>query len=268
MLKHVSRVASQIAVFAVFFVAWELIVDLMHVRPVILPSPSEVFVSIWTHRAYLMMHTWPTFLAVGGGFLFAAIAGVLIAIGIAYSKWVSEVTYPFLVAAQVLPKIALAPLFLIWFGFGLTPKIVIAALIAFFPIVINTARGLQSVDVELMQYMKSLGASWHEVFFKISLPWALPYMFASFKIASDSGCRWRGGRRIRRLGPGAWVRNQLREHISRHRAYVRGNLRAQRPRRAVLFSRRARRDGASVVASRNRGYARNCVANFIGHAEN
>jgi NitT/TauT family transport system permease protein len=183
MLKHVSRVASQIAVFAVFFVAWELIVDLMHVRPVILPSPSEVFVSIWTHRAYLMMHTWPTFLAVGGGFLFAAIAGVLIAIGIAYSKWVSEVTYPFLVAAQVLPKIALAPLFLIWFGFGLTPKIVIAALIAFFPIVINTARGLQSVDVELMQYMKSLGASWHEVFFKISLPWALPYMFASFKIA-------------------------------------------------------------------------------------
>jgi NitT/TauT family transport system permease protein len=183
MLKHVSRVASQIAVFAVFFVAWELFVDLMHVRPVILPSPSEVFVSIWTHRAYLMMHTWPTFLAVGGGFLFAAIAGVLIAIGIAYSKWVSEVTYPFLVAAQVLPKIALAPLFLIWFGFGLTPKIVIAALIAFFPIVINTARGLQSVDVELMQYMKSLGASWHEVFFKISLPWALPYMFASFKIA-------------------------------------------------------------------------------------
>jgi NitT/TauT family transport system permease protein len=183
MLKHVSRVASQIAVFAVFFVAWELIVDLMHVRPVILPSPSEVFVSIWTHRAYLMMHTWPTFLAVGGGFLFAAIAGVLIAIGIAYSKWVSDVTYPFLVAAQVLPKIALAPLFLIWFGFGLTPKIVIAALIAFFPIVINTARGLQSVDVELMQYMKSLGASWHEVFFKISLPWALPYMFASFKIA-------------------------------------------------------------------------------------
>ena len=78
---------------------------------------------------------------------------------------------------------ALAPLFLIWFGFGLTPKVVIAALIAFFPIVINTARGLQSVDIELTQYMKSLGATWTEVFFKISLPWALPYIFASFKIA-------------------------------------------------------------------------------------
>ena len=65
----------------------------------------------------------------------------------------------------------------------LTPKLVIAALVAFFPIVINTARGLQSVDVELIQYMKSLGASWTEIFFKISLPWALPYIFASFKIA-------------------------------------------------------------------------------------
>jgi NitT/TauT family transport system permease protein len=77
----------------------------------------------------------------------------------------------------------LAPLFLIWFGFGLAPKVVIAALIAFFPIVINTARGLSSVEPELVQYMRSLGATWREIFFKISLPWALPYIFASFKIS-------------------------------------------------------------------------------------
>jgi NitT/TauT family transport system permease protein len=183
MIKHVSKVTTQFAVFAVFFVAWELSVDLLHVRPVILPAPSDIFVSIWQHRAYLMEQTWPTFFAVGAGFLFAAVFGVLIAVGIAYSKWVSEMIYPFLVAAQVLPKIALAPLFLIWFGFGVTPKVVIAALIAFFPIVVNTARGLASVDVELTQYMKSLGASRSEVFIKISLPWALPYIFASFKIA-------------------------------------------------------------------------------------
>jgi NitT/TauT family transport system permease protein len=79
--------------------------------------------------------------------------------------------------------VALAPLFIIWFGFGLAPKVVIAALIAFFPIVINTARGLISVEPELIQYMKSLGASWSEIFFKISLPWALPYIFASFRIS-------------------------------------------------------------------------------------
>ena len=135
------------------------------------------------HWSYLLVNTWPTLLAVTVGFAAAAALGFTIAVGIAYSRWVSEVTYPFLVAAQVLPKVALAPLFLIWFGFGLTPKVVIAALIAFFPIVINTARGFSSVEPELIQYMRSLGASWQEVFFKISLPWALPYIFASFRIA-------------------------------------------------------------------------------------
>jgi NitT/TauT family transport system permease protein len=96
---------------------------------------------------------------------------------------VREVTYPFLVVAQILPKIAFAPLFLIWFGFGLMPKIVIAALIAFFPIVINMAKGLTSVDGEMLEYMDSLGASAREKFFKISLPWAMPYIFAALKIS-------------------------------------------------------------------------------------
>jgi len=182
-LRYLSRVSGQIGVFVAFFLAWEALVDIFKIKPVILPAPSVIFLTIGKHWAYLMQHTWPTFLAIGGGFLFAAIAGFIIAVGIAYSRWISELTYPFLVSAQVLPKIALAPLFLIWFGFGLTPKVVIAALIAFFPIVINTARGLQSVEVELIQYMRSLGAGWREIFFKISLPWALPYVIASFKIA-------------------------------------------------------------------------------------
>ena len=89
------------------------------------------------HWPYLLDNTWPTLFAVTGGFAVAAVLGFVIAVGIAYSRWVSEMTYPFLVAAQVLPKVALAPLFLIWFGFGLTPKVVIALLISFFPIVIN-----------------------------------------------------------------------------------------------------------------------------------
>jgi NitT/TauT family transport system permease protein len=109
--------------------------------------------------------------------------GFFIAVAIAYSKIVRDLTYPFLVAAQILPKIAFAPLFLIWFGFGLTPKVVIAALIAFFPIVINTAKGLTSVDSELLQYMDSLGANAWEKFTKISLPWAMPYFFAALKIS-------------------------------------------------------------------------------------
>ena len=183
LIRSLSRTAGQIAVFLVFFVLWEVAVDVLKVKPVILPPPSTIFITIVKQWPYLMRQTWPTFLAVTGGFLFAVAAGFVIAVGIAYSRWISELTYPFLVASQVLPKIALAPLFLIWFGFGLTPKVVIAALVAFFPIVINTARGLQSVEPELIQYMRSLGATWLEVFFKLSLPWSLPYVFASLKIS-------------------------------------------------------------------------------------
>jgi NitT/TauT family transport system permease protein len=183
MMRSFTRTTSQIGVFVVFFVVWEVLVDVLGIKQVFLPAPSVIFVTIAKHWPYLLKNTWPTFLAVTGGFVLAAIAGFVIAIGIAYSRWVSEVTYPFLIAAQVLPKVALAPLFLIWFGFGLTPKVVIAALIAFFPIVINTARGFASVEPELIQYMTSLGAVWREIFFKISLPWALPYIFSSFRIS-------------------------------------------------------------------------------------
>ncbi|MDI3470543.1 MAG: Hydroxymethylpyrimidine ABC transporter, transmembrane component [Pseudolabrys sp.] len=183
MKNTLARIAGQIGVFFAFFALWELAVDLLHVKPVILPPPSMIFVSMVKHWLYLLQNSWPTFLAVSFGFGIAAVLGFVIAIGIAYSRWVSELTYPFLIAAQVIPKVALAPLFLIWFGFGLAPKVVIAALIAFFPIVINTARGLMSVEPELIQYMRSLGANWREIFFKISLPWALPYIFASFRIS-------------------------------------------------------------------------------------
>lgn len=182
-IRYVTRLGGQLGVFAAFFLCWEVLVDALRIKPVILPSPSLIFVTMAKHWSYLLDNTWPTLFAVSGGFALAAVCGFVIAVGIAYSRLISEMTYPFLVAAQVLPKVALAPLFLIWFGFGLTPKVVIAALIAFFPIVINTARGLGSVEPELIQYMHSLGANWREVFFKISLPWALPYIFASFRIS-------------------------------------------------------------------------------------
>ena len=180
---RITRILGQVGIFALFFILWEALVDVLKIKPVILPAPSAIFLTIGKHWPYLLQNTWPTAYAIALGFSLAVVFGVVIAIGIVYSRWVSELTYPFLVTAQVVPKIALAPLFLIWFGFGLTPKVVIAALIAFFPIVINTVRGLSSVEPELIQYMRSIGASWREIFLKISLPWALPYVFASFKIS-------------------------------------------------------------------------------------
>ncbi len=180
---RLRSVVGQTVVFVAFFVAWEVAVHLFDIKPVILPPPSRAFATMWVKRAYLLQNTWPTLIAISVGFAIAAVAGFVIATGIAYSRWINDITYPFLVSAQVVPKIALAPLFLIWFGVGLLPKVVIAALISFFPIVINTARGLTSVEPELVQFMRSLGASWREIFFKISLPWALPYIFAAFKIS-------------------------------------------------------------------------------------
>ena len=186
MKGRLTMVSGQILTFVAFFVAWELIVRLLAIKPVILPPPSSVFEMIWEQRALLLKNTWPTFVAISLGFLWAIVFGSAIAIGIAFSRVVREVTYPFLVVAQILPKIAFAPLFLIWFGFGLMPKIVIAALIAFFPIVINMAKGLTSVDGEMLEYMDSLGASAREKFFKISLPWAMPYIFAALKISATA----------------------------------------------------------------------------------
>jgi NitT/TauT family transport system permease protein len=181
--RRASLLAGQALVFAAFFGLWELAVRLLHTRPVILPAPSVIFAKIWEQRELLLVNTWPTCIAITLGFAAAVLSGFILAVGISYSRAVRELTYPFLVTAQVLPKVAFAPLFLIWFGFGLTPKVVIAALIAFFPIVINTAKGLSSVEAELLQYMDSLGATGREKFLKISLPWALPYIFAAFKIS-------------------------------------------------------------------------------------
>jgi NitT/TauT family transport system permease protein len=181
--SRLARISGQIGVFVAFFFLWEVLVRVTGMKTVILPPPSLIFVTMYQQWHYLLVQTWPTAFAIAVGFLIAAASGFIIALGIAYSRWVSQLVYPFLIVAQVLPKIAFAPLFLIWFGFGLAPKLVIAALIAFFPIVVNTARGLESVEPELIQYMRSLGASWTDIFFKISLPWAMPYILASFKIS-------------------------------------------------------------------------------------
>lgn len=183
MKRRSFMIIGQVLTFVAFFALWELGVRALQIKPVILPPPTAVFAKIWEQRALLLQHTWPTTVAITLGFAYAFIVGFAIAVGIAFSRTIREITYPFLVVAQILPKIAFAPLFLIWFGFGLTPKVVIAALIAFFPIVINTAKGLTSVDPELLQYMDSLGASHKQKFFRISLPWSLPDMFSALKIS-------------------------------------------------------------------------------------
>ena len=124
-----------------------------------------------------------TLAAVIGGFALAVITGIPLAVLVVYSPFMRRVIFPFLLTLQSVPKVALAPLLLLWVGYGLHSNMIVAATVAFFPIVINTATGLESVDKELLELTRSLDASAARVFWRVRLPWAMPYIFSSFKVA-------------------------------------------------------------------------------------
>lgn len=167
----------------VSIILWELICIVFKIPEYLLPAPHNVIIKIYQKWDVLLQHLWVTLLEILLGFSIGAIAAFIIAVGISSSKKLSEVLYPLLVITQVVPKIALAPLFLIWFGYGLLPKIIIAALISFFPIVINTTLGLTYIDTELIDLMNSISATKYQVFKKIRLPNAIPYIFSALKIS-------------------------------------------------------------------------------------
>lgn len=123
-------------------------------------------------------------MAVVAGFLVATVVGIPLAILIVVSNTLSRLLYPPTVAIQAIPKIALAPLFVVWFGFGTMPKIAVAFLISFFPIMIDTIAGLRSIDPGMLQLARSMGAAPHRVFMKLRLPNALPMIFSGLKVAS------------------------------------------------------------------------------------
>ena len=172
-----------LGVSLLFLLAWEGAVVVFDIKEFLRPPPSTILQEMWADRSELVRQSVPTLTEIWLGFLLAFGVGFLLAIPIAYSRFVEESIFPILVSFQVVPKVALAPLFLVWLGFGMTPKVMVAALIAFFPIIVNTVKGLRSVEPEMVQWMKSLGAKPWEIFFKLSLPWALPYIFAALKIS-------------------------------------------------------------------------------------
>jgi NitT/TauT family transport system permease protein len=162
---------------------WEFGVRVFHVPKFLLPPLSSILIRMWAERLELLAQAVPTLVEIGAGYAIAVVVGFLMAVPIAYSRAVEEALFPILVTLQVIPKVALAPLFLVWLGFGLAPKITVAALIAFFPIVVNTTKGLRSVEQEMVQWMRTMGASPLVIFRKLSLPWALPYILAGMKVA-------------------------------------------------------------------------------------
>jgi NitT/TauT family transport system permease protein len=168
---------------ALIICVWEATVRLFQIPTYLLPAPSIIADSIQTNAGLLLKHSLITTSEIALGFALSVIVGIPLALGIYVWKPFSRAIYPVLVASQAVPKVAVAPLFIVWFGFNLLPKVLIAFLIAFFPIVINTAMGLASIEREKLYLAQSIGLSTLATFFKIQLPNALPSIFAGFRIS-------------------------------------------------------------------------------------
>jgi NitT/TauT family transport system permease protein/putative hydroxymethylpyrimidine transport system permease protein len=164
--------------------AWEVYVDLGGVDPLILPPPHDVAKALYTDRSLL----WSNFLVTAEevllGILVAAVAGLALAIAIHFSRTVRAAAYPLLIASQAVPVVLIAPILAFWLGFGLLPKLVVIALVSFFPIVVTTLAGLAAVDPDLLKLMRTFDASRPRTFWQIEAPAALPGAFTGAKIAA------------------------------------------------------------------------------------
>lgn len=180
--EYLLRWAAPILILAGLLVAWELWTQLGEVPKWQLPAPSVIAQELVESRGLLWEHTQVTLLEVVLGIVAALSVGLLLASIIAYSRIVERSVYPLVIASQTIPIIAIAPLLLIWVGYGIAPKIIVVALISFFPISVNTVDGLRSVDPDMVNMMRTLGASRWQIFTKLQVPSALPQMFSGIKI--------------------------------------------------------------------------------------
>ncbi len=178
-----QRLAPLIGVLA-FLLVWEAATRLLRVPLYLLPPPSEIFRVFYANLSKILMHGWVTTYEMWFGYVLAVVVAVPLAIGITSYRRFDALITPTLLFFQVVPKIAIAPLFLVWFGIGTTPKVLVAFLISFFPIVIDTAVGLRSVAPEMIDLARSMGATRMQIFTQFRLPTSLPYLFSGLKVAA------------------------------------------------------------------------------------
>ncbi len=165
------------------FVAWELLVPAFDVPSYILPVPTAFFAYIVEEAALLWEHTQVTATEIIWGFLIATATSIPLGLIIASVKWVERAFYPLIVFFQIIPKIAIAPLFIIWFGFGITPKILVTFLLCFFPTLVSSIFGFKAVSQQLLYITQTMGASRWQTFRYIRLPVALPHIFSGLQVS-------------------------------------------------------------------------------------
>ena len=172
--------------FVTMLLVWHFGVVLLGVKEFILPTPLAAVQTLFQAKYRWPSNFMATFYEVVGGFLVSALIGVILGIAIVWSDWLKRTILPFLVFLNSLPKIAVAPLFMIWFGYGILPNILIVFLISFFPVVINTATGLVAVEEDLLDLVRCLHATKWQRMRKVQLPNSLPYIFSGLKIAATT----------------------------------------------------------------------------------
>jgi NitT/TauT family transport system permease protein len=183
MSKHASHFFYPLAGTLIIILVWHYYVVFFHVPVVVLPTPMQVLQAMAQESKTLLEEGWITALECIYGFTLAMVIGIPIAVTMTYSRLANQMFYPLLVASQSIPKVAIAPILLVWFGIGLQSKLAMAFVIAFFPVVVDTATGLRSTSPELLELARSLQCSRLQTFFKIQLPSALPSIFYGAKIA-------------------------------------------------------------------------------------
>ncbi len=185
MTRH--RVVAEYVVPALTLVgalaAWEAAIRVFKIPSFIVPAPSAILAEGWEWRYRFLNHTWITLYETLGGFALSIVVGVPLAVLIVYSPALKSALYPLIVLTQAVPKIAIAPVLLLVVGHGEFPKVIVAFLVAFFPVVVDTATGLAATPPELLDLSRSYRASAFKTFVKVRLPMALPFFFAGAKVA-------------------------------------------------------------------------------------
>ena len=165
------------------FLTWELGCWLFNVPPYVLPRPTLIFQTMYAYHAQIIDHSLHTLFTTIIGFVLAVAGGMLIGLAVGASRVVYAGLYPVMIGFNSIPKVALVPIIVIWFGIGTVPAVITACSIAFFPIAVNIATGLATIEPEMRDVLRSLGASRWEILTKVGIPRSTPYLFASLKIA-------------------------------------------------------------------------------------
>jgi NitT/TauT family transport system permease protein len=184
--RRLSALAFPVLLIGGVILAWSLAVRVFAIPAYLLPPPGDVFLRIAQNQAMFLRHGAATLAVILAGFAISVVVGVALALLVVLHRPAERVLMPLIVGSQTIPKVAIAPLFVVWLGFGMTPKIAVTFLISFFPVVISTVAGLRAIEAEMLDLVRSMGGGPAQLMLKARIPTALPQIFSGLKIAITS----------------------------------------------------------------------------------